>query len=356
MKDWILEDLGAEKLPAIADLSASYYGTQDDTAHTSYLDYYYSQNPAGRAITQIAWNEDKQEAAGGYSLSPVHIKMGDREELCVLSGNSLTGTAYRGQGVYTAMIQRAYQRAADMGSFMVYGMPNPNSHPIHAKLGLFEDVGRIPLYLRPLRPSGMVRSYLKSNVLSTIVRPFDGLFCPRPLSGVSFLELTNENLELADEFWSRVKDKYPIMVARDSTRLAYRFLNIPRRQYQCWYAMEDGRPVAFAIGRKMEVAGIQCAMLADFLCLDGYEVRAKGLVRWVIGKLRKDGADMAGCLMLPHTQEAKLLKQMGFFRCPAFMEPQPFVLCIHVFQERDHAADVRDIRKWFYVMGDYDVI
>ncbi len=356
MRDWTIENLTPKNIWAVAELQESHYGKVDDTSHAAYLEYLYFQNPAGPVLGYLAWNAAKREAVGGYSLTCVPLKIGTHVESCVLSGNSLTRASHRGQGVYSTLINQAYRHAAENGRLMVYGMPNQNSYPVHLRQGLFQDLGAVPLYLRPLRPSGMVRSYLKSNVLAALARPFDGLFYPRNSPELSFVKLTNDNLNLADQFWDSIKDKYPIMVARDSSRLAWRFLNIPRRKYECWYAMANGAPVAFVIGREMEVAGIRCAMLADLLFLKGHELEAKSLIRKVLNLLREQGADMAGCMMLSHCAEQLLLRQLGFFRCPKFMEPQPFPLCIHQFREPLESVNVADLKNWFFTMGDYDVV
>ena len=229
MRDWTIENLTPKNIWAVAELQESHYGKVDDTSHAAYLEYLYFQNPAGPVLGYLAWNAAKREAVGGYSLTCVPLKIGTHVESCVLSGNSLTRASHRGQGVYSTLINQAYRHAAENGRLMVYGMPNQNSYPVHLRQGLFQDLGAVPLYLRPLRPSGMVRSYLKSNVLAALARPFNGLFYPRNSPELSFVKLTNDNLNLADQFWDSIKDKYPIMVARDSSRLAWRFLNIPRR-------------------------------------------------------------------------------------------------------------------------------
>lgn len=354
--EWVVEDLTRDKVWAIAKLQESHYGIKDDTADLSYLDYEFFQNPDGPTFGQIAWNEEKQEAAGGYELTAVRVKLGQTIEICFHNANSLTRASYRGQGVYIANVRRAFQRAQTAGYFMTYGFPNPNSYPIQIKKGLFEDLGAVPLLLRPLKPSGMVRSYLKSGVLATLARPFDGLFHPRNKGGAEVVRLTDDNLELADQFWSAVRNKYPILLIRDRQRLQYRFLDIPRRKYTCLFALKEGRPVAYASGRIMEVAGIQCAMMSDFLYLSENESEAKSLLRALMHTLQAQGADMAGCLMLSHTEEAHTLKKLGFFICPKFMEPQPFRFCLHTFRDQTDGPDCKDLKNWFFTMGDYDVV
>ena len=184
MADWIVEDLTRERVPAAAEMYCSHYGPEDDIADPEYLDYEYYQNPAGPTLGELAWNEAKQEAAGGYALVAVELRIGGKDDIGFHGPNSMTRAEYRKQGVYASVLRRAVERGEDGKHCLIYGMPNQNSYPQQTKNGLFKDLGAIPLYLRPLRPSGMVREYLHSSILSALARPFDGLFRPREAGGV----------------------------------------------------------------------------------------------------------------------------------------------------------------------------
>lgn len=354
--NWSIQSLEKRHLGAAAQLAESYYGIENDIADKAYLDHEYFENPYGPALARIAWDEINQIAAGQYVIIPMHVKVGQAVRESLMSVNTLTGKDYRGQGVFTALAKPVFEEAERRGFSLIYGMPNQNSYPNFTRHLHFQDIGAIPLYLRPLTPSGIVRSYLKSGLLTALARPFDSLFAPRSDAEVELVKLTHDNLSIADQFWEAVKDKYPIMVVRDSQYLAYRFLDIPRRRYECYYALADGKPVAFAIGRNMEVAGIRCAMIADFLYVDGCETQAKALLRKLTHMLWKQGADMAGCLMQAHFEEARLLKRAGFFVCPKFMEPQPFLLCVRPLRDTDTQPNILELKNWFFTMADYDVV
>ena len=131
---------------------------------------------------------------------------------------------------------------------------------------------------------------------------------------------------------------------------------MPRRTYYPYIALQDDKPVCFAVGRIMEVAGMQCAMLADFLFVDGYEAAAEQLLRKLLHDMQESGASLAGCLMLEHTSEKTVLKRLGFFRCPKPLEPQPFPLLLRIFDSAYAEGGLLDLKNWFFTMGDYDVI
>lgn len=352
---WELESLSRDKLWAVAALQESHYGRKDDTANEAFLDYEYYQNPLGASIGEIAWDKNSQQAVGGYCLTPIRLKIGNEIKLAYHSANSLTRKEYRGQGIYSAMVECAMARAKNAGGVIAYGMPNPNSHPILTKKFEMKDIGAVPLYLYPLRPSGVIRSFIGSHMLSMMVRPFDPLFDRKPNIDIEIVRLTLDNLDLVDCFWKKISEKYLVMFLRDRQWIAYRFLRIPRRNYFCYFAMQNNEPVAYVCGRVMQVSGIQCGMIADFLYLSGFEKEAQVLVRALLQKLKAKDAALAGCLMLPHTGEAGVLNRCGFFRCPKIMEPQPFRFCVRTFST-DSTELLHNRGNWFFTMGDYDVV
>lgn len=361
MKNWRSIAANREHLEAIASLARSHYGDSDDTAQAEYLLHEYFENPDGDAIVQIAWNDDKQEAGGQEALVPKQVKLGSRTVMDLMSVNTITRADYQGQGVFTTLGRDALRSAEEAGCYEIsHGMPNQNSyHGFVTKLG-YTDLGSLPLYVRPLRPSHLVRDFLHQNWLAPFAKPVDWLtayrHAPAIPEGASFVKLSTENLSLADAFWERIKDKYPIMVQRTGSYLRYRFVEIPRRNYTCWYALRDGAPVAFVIGRVMEVSGMQCAMIADFLFVTGFEQEAWALLRHVLFLLQCQGGNLAGCLMQPFTEEAKILKKTGFFVCPKGLEPQPFPFILRILGEDPALQMAMDFRNWFFTMGDYDVV
>lgn len=69
--------------------------------------------------------------------------------------------------------------------------------------------------------------------------------------------------------------------------------------------------------------------------------------------------DLAGSLMLPHTEESRILKAEGFFTCPKALEPQPFPVIYRRFSPsfgEDYNDSFLQLNRWFLTMGDYDVI
>ena len=195
-----------------------------------------------------------------------------------------------------------------------------------------------------------------SKVLAGLAKPFGIFFPNREADEQNIVMLNETNYRLMDEFWGKIKDKYPIMGVRDAEYIHYRYLNVPRRVYYPYVALENGKIVAFAVGRIREVAGFETGMIADFLFVPGYEQQAKRVIKVLVKKMKDEGASLAGCIILSHTEEAKTLKQCGFYHIPDKMLPQPTPLIFRLLDKSKDEAKLSDIHNWFFTTGDYDVV
>lgn len=349
----------SDHLEEMIEMTQEYYGVENDIAQRLFIEHEYFKNPSGNALIDLAWDEEKKVIAGQYVVLPMRFKVGKEQIGCVLSLNTLTREAYRGQGIFTKLAENVYARAKEMDKEFCYGMPNQNSYPGFIKKLDFCNLGAIPLFLRPLRLSAMVREFLKNKLLSVIAKPFDRLTAVTKnaiSSNIQIIPVTAENAALMDRFWEHAQNKYSIMNVRDQAYVSYRYLSMPLRDYYPFLALQDGVPVAFSAIRIMEVSGMQCGMLADFLFAPGAKAAAEQLLISMMVKAEELNASMVGALMLAHTEEAKLLRRKGFFRCPKKLEPQPFPLIVRAFHEKLKGSGLLQIGHWFFTMGDYDVI
>ncbi len=354
---WKAIGYSPEHFIEMVQMAQEQYGIKNDIAQEDFLQHQYLKNPAGDALINLAVNLETDELAGQYIVLPMRHMINGQMTKVVCSLNTLTRQAYRGQGIFTQLAEMTYKQANDMGYAFCYGMPNQNSYPGFVKKLAFKEVDAVPLMLRPLSPSQMAAEYLKNSVLNTVLKPANCFFrLSERKSDLQFCPVTEQNLGLMDEFWKTVCGKYNIMNVRDRAYIKFRYLEMPRRTYYPYVAMYGGKPVCFVIGRIMKVAGMQCAMLADFLFQDGFEEVAEALIRHILVQLKSLGASLAGCLMLEHTQEYKVLKKLGFIRCPRKLEPQPFPLLVRRFDESIAESELVNSQNWFFTMGDYDVI
>ena len=353
----IIEIRSSEYMPEIVQMTAEHYGRDNDISKPSYLEHEYFSNPSGNAIIYIAYDENEHIAAGQVAAIPLIVKNGRGHCKCLLVVNTLTRKAYRAQGVFKALASKVFEKASEDKYAIAYSMPNQYSYPGFLKHHGFSDIGRIPLYVRPIVPSRLVKSFLHSDLLSSMARIFDAFYRLKDAPKCTLTDFKAGIDKYSAEFWNAVNGKADVMVVRSSEYLKWRYVDIPFREYRGYYSLHDGVPVAVAVGRNMKVAGINCAMIADFIFAEGYEAYAKSALNQLLKDLKEQGAELAGCMVPRGSAERKVLREMKFFKCPRVLEPQPFRLIRRQFDLSDDSCSVSaDLNKWFFTLGDYDVV
>jgi|GEM_PF-704855 hypothetical protein len=363
-----------ENLPETIDLTKEYYG-DSWISDLNFLRWQYEANPAGPVVMQLARDVETNQLAGQYVVIPMRFKSNQETIHGTLSLNTLTRQAYTGQGIFTGLAKNVYKDCAEHGIEFCYGFPNPNSYPgFTRKLG-FTDLGSVPLLLRPLNPKALVKEKFGS-LLAPLALPFQPFFKVKnrltDSSSYEIYPLTTTNLSEMDIFWSKVQDKYPTMGIRDAAYIRWRYYDIPLRDYQVYGVRirqsEHSELLGYIVGRCTEVAGIASGMIVDFLVDPGYPAAGNCLVNALLHFFVQNEMSLAGSLMLPHTEEARLLKAEGFFTCPKALEPQPFpVIYRRLRPLNDHPQEyskegekdsdpLLQLNRWFLTMGDYDVI
>ncbi|SHH30537.1 GNAT family N-acetyltransferase [Desulfosporosinus lacus] len=355
-----------ENLPETIEMTREYYG-DSWISDSDFLKWQYEANPAGPAMIRLARDVETDQLAGQYVVIPMRFKAFNELIEGTLSLNTLTRQIYGGQGIFTGLAKAVYQDCAEQGSLFCYGFPNPNSYPgFIRKLG-FTDLGSVPLLLRPLNTNALVRKRLGS-LLATLSLPFHFYYKVKDRSDERYevYPLTPSNLSEMNAFWAKVQDKYPIMGIRDADYLRWRYFDIPLRDYQVYGVRQKNSTqlLGYIVGRCTEVASMSSGMIVDFLVDSEHPAAGNCLVNTLLRFFVDKNMDLAGSLMMPHTEESRILKGNGFFTCPKSFEPQPFPVIYRRLGplkgnykegEKDDDPFLR-LNQWFLTMGDYDVI
>ena len=347
-----------ENLPETIEMTQEYYG-DSWISDLDFLTWQYERNPAGPAIIQLARDAETDQLAGQYVVIPMGFKAFKQTINGTLSLNTLTRQIYGGQGIFTGLAKAVYQDSAERGALFCYGFPNPNSYPgFTRKLG-FTDLGSVPLLLRPLNTQALVRKQLGA-FLASLSLPFHFYYKVKPRSDNRYevYALDSANLSDLNAFWARIQDKYPIMGIRDADYIRWRYFDIPLRDYQVYgVRLKQGAELlGYIVGRCTEVASMASGMIVDFLMAPGHPAGGSCLVNTLLSFFAEQKLELAGSLLLPHTEEARILKKNGFFTCPKALQPQPFPVVYRRLNSGTEKDPFLQLNHWFLTMGDYDVI
>lgn len=355
---WISKEFEKQDFNNLLKLCYEYYG-ENDITNAKFINHEYFENFAGDAYIDLALDEHGKEIVGQYVAIPKQIRINETEKECILSLNTLTKKEYWGQGIFTGLAEKTYQRASENNKLFCYGAPNPNSHPGFLKKLGFHDLGNIPLWVKPLIPSALISQKTGKNWLGKMFKWSDFIFRPKFQKNPKYTiqKLDENNIELINTLWDKVKDQYPVCFVRNSKYIEWRYLNMPLRDYISYIVLEDNDICGFIVGRVMDVSGIRCGMIADFMFLKQHEEAGSYLLKYLINLFYEEKVSLIGSLMLSHTKESTVLKNAKFFICPTFLEPQPFPIIFRLFDENYVDKNTLDnFQNWFFTMGDYDVI
>lgn len=354
---WKSMNYASNRMDEMIEMTIENYGEDNDISKREFIEHEYFQNPSGDAFIKLAYDEENAKLAGQYIVIPMNMHIEGKEYPVILSLNTLTRKEYRGQKIFTSLAEEVYAECTQKGYRFCYGAPNPNSHHNFVSRMGFRDIGIMPLYLKVIHPSLLAEQKFRMNVMAVLAKPFDLLVKKKKMQNEYEVVLVEEdNIDSFDEFWTRIKTKYPVMGVRNAKFMKWRYLRMPERQYRIYAIYNKSRMQGYIIGRITEVAGIKCGMVVDFLVAGGNEKAAEALLMKIQGEFYRQGVGLMGCLMQKSVEEAGWLKKEGFFICPKFMEPQPFPIIYKELNRREHNEVFEDFRNWFFTMGDYDVI
>ncbi len=356
---WKSINFSQDKLQDMLSMTREYYGDDNDISKEDFIQHEYFQNPAGDAFVKLAYDEENDVLAGQYIVIPANIKVGAEVCSTILSLNTLTKEQYRGQKIFITLAEEVYQECKQKGYRFCYGAPNPNSHPGFLKKLKFRDAIIMPLYLKIIRPSVLVKEKLHSRALEVLAKPFNLVFRPGKLSTArdwDLVDITSANVDYFNRFWDANKDKYDTIGVRDARYITWRYLDMPYRDYDIRMVVEQGVPKGYIIGRVTEVADMKCGMIVDFMVEENRKDVAECLLSDIQQLFYKKEVGLLGSLMQKQCEEAKYLRKAGFFVCPKMLEPQPFPIIYRELDDEKATETVRDFSKWFFTMGDYDVI
>ena len=144
----------------LSTLNESEY-TGREISDITYLDWEYRRNPEGNALIHIA--EASERIVSQYVVLPRSFSVNGKIIRGSLSVNTLTHPSFRGRGLLKILAEKTFQLCPENGIQFTIGFPNPVSHPLIRKHGLFETIGYLPLLVMPLSPVSSLLKYFSGK-------------------------------------------------------------------------------------------------------------------------------------------------------------------------------------------------
>lgn len=286
-----------------------------------YWHWQFLESPYGKAAMAVGDAEGK--VIGQCTLLPSKIQVGGREILGGQSIDAMVHSDYRRRGYYEKLAFMSYDIGTENGIAFRYGFPSQA-----ALQGILEKLGGslvsdIPLYMDVYRLDRLVSYFLKSKIISKVlaapIKSLIWLFKGKKIKSrrnYEFKEVKNFGREF-DEFWDRIKSKYPTMTSRESTFLNWRVANHPTIEYKTFSAYIDGVFKGYIILKDEEkmVRGKYPLKIGSIVDIVGEDDDTYlGLYEKAKRHFKSIDVDFVLCWILDGMYYGDTLKKLGFIK------------------------------------------
>ncbi len=313
----------------------------------------YANNPTGALFVDFAVAPDG-ELAAIYATLPVRMRISGEVALATQSVDTMTDRGFRGRGLFIALANATYARAADAGAKLVYGFPNGQSvHGFLTRLG-WTTLDPVPFLIRPLR----TRYLAERMKLGAYARWVPDL--PLFVSLDRFvlrgrIERVVRFDDRATALWHAVVRDDQIAIERDARYLNWRLIDKPFEHYDNVAVVDGDRMTAFVSHCVKAKHGGQIGYLMEALAGPGGRGALRTLISRALGDMTRRGADVALAWCMPHSPSYSALLQSGFVPFPERYRPIELHAGARAF-DPSLASAVSDRRRWYVSYLDSDTV
>lgn len=285
---------------AILELIASSYGRDDDEARRAYWQWKHEANPFGPSPCLVA--EADGRLVGVRIFLRWNWRAGASTVRAVRAVDTATHPDWRGRGIFSRLTLQLVEEVRRDGVSFIYNTPNHKSMPGYVKMG-WTPVARIPLWVRPLRISGLVRRALTSGAAAPLA-PADWEAVSSVL-GDPRLPAFLSDVALGDERYH---------TARTLSYLRWRYSDIPGLKYYARFET-TGSEGALIIARARLRGRLRELTISELMVTPS--ARGVRLGRAALsGLARSADADYVAACAAAGTAERDTLIRAGFLPVP----------------------------------------
>jgi len=349
MKISLWTDTEDEK-QAILDLTKKTFG-DIEIANQSYFDWQYRNNPYGKAIISIAYDDSNDLIVGTSTLTPEKLIVDGEELLSSHSCNVQVHPNYRKQGIFSKLLLSMPEFALANNIHSFYGTPNNNSFKSLINEGSIE-IAHLPLLVRPIRFSRYFCFPIKQ-----ILKLFDILWKKKKLFSYNMEQLDSDFDDSFEILAKKTSNRVSVMHNRTKEFLNWRYKNHPTRKYQIFTLKENNELLGYVITKIHYLDKKRIGVILDYMVDADFEdkTQLKSLIDKAISYFWDNEVSVAIATSRNGLLENDLLHRSGFLKVPSFLKPEPLHFTIQIFDDNKKHVKLTKFDNWFFVFGDYDV-
>lgn len=251
--------------------------------------------------------------------------------------DSFVSPEMRGKGMFTELARGYGVDLKARGADVLWGFPNANAAPIWFGKLDWNDLGQVPLLIKPLRAGYFLRKLGLGIDFSLNFGRDQNL--PR----VEHLS------DWVDEIWEKSAAHIGCSVIRDRSWLEHRLFDGPyRAEYRV--VADKRKDGALVATRRMQNHGAQLAYIME--ALGGESLQE--LLLSELARLANEGAELALAWCFPWSPNYRALRRCGFFPLPERFRPNRVWLGGRALSSA--GVIVEDRRNWYVSYLDSDTV
>lgn len=282
-----------------------------------YWKWNYDNELFSEKYINLMW--DKNILAGHYAVIPVNMLINNKLIKSGLSMTTMTALEYGKRGIFKSLASDLYTKIYNDVD-LVWGFPNNNSiHGFLKHLG-WKQIMDIPMYTCKTYKANTSNSNIKA------IANFDEKF---------------------DDLFETVKEKYKIIVCRDSKYLNWRYEENPQNKYYYLVYEKDKKYLGYCIYKmyKVEDGKEQCDIV-DILAVN--EEIFTEMLSYTVHKMNDIKVEQVN-LWINSNEFLECAKKIGFNETYFKTHVTCKINCDYLNE------DIYDSSNWYLTMGDSDV-
>lgn len=282
-----------------------------------YWKWNYDNELFSEKYINLMW--DNTTLAGHYAIIPVNMIINKKMVKTGLSMTTMTSSQYKKKGIFKTLASDLYSKINNEVD-LVWGFPNNNSIHGFLKYLNWKQIMDIPMYTCQTYKSNSSNPNIKS------IDKFDEKF---------------------DSLFESVKNKYKIIVCRDSKYLNWRYEENPQNKYLYLVYEKDDNYLGYCIYKlyKNENGKEQCDIV-DMLAINGQIFTE--ILGYTLNRMADIKVEQAN-LWMNNSEFLKCAKRVGFNET----DFKTHVACKINCDNLDE--DIYNYSNWYLTMGDSDV-
>jgi hypothetical protein len=326
--------------------------SRENFSYEKRFKWIYQDNPDGKAIPWIIWEEESKIPVGFTAVFPRRILVNGREEICWNCGDFSIEPKYRSLGVALQLRKEAKKEVNNGRVLFLYAHPNDRMKIIHQRAG-HQQLGCMRRYALPLRMDSYFERKFNSKLLGKVIAfPFNQILnlriaLDRRTTHLHVVQLDKPEFNNQhEELFLELAKKYSIIGVRDKTYLNWKYLENPNHCYSLINFFSGKQLIGYIIFSKSDlvIEMVECIVFPEEL--------AKDVLIYFLKTIKSTfpEADSVSVVTFETNPIVKTLKQLRF----QYRDDATSSVITYTSDGSELSRKIYDKSSWFLSVGDRD--